>query len=115
MSQTFSQESRLRKSYEFFAVKKNGRKLKDKLFWMQLVRTENTDGPAKVGIIASRRFGGAVSRNKAKRKIREVFRLNQDFFPKGVSLVVLPRKSLLNASFATLEKCFVEAVAKLSS
>jgi ribonuclease P protein component len=79
------------------------------------MKVKGSDAPAKIGIIASRRFGGAVLRNRAKRKIREVFRRNQDFFPTGVSLVVLPRSGILDSTFSSLENRFVRAVEKLSS
>ena len=79
------------------------------------MKNDDTDAPAKIGIIASRRFGGAVLRNRAKRRIREVFRRNQNVFPMGTSLVALPRSGMLEASFSSLENRFVEAVKKLSS
>jgi len=79
------------------------------------MKTDETDAPAKIGIIASRRFGGAVLRNRAKRRIREVFRRNQNFFPSGISLVALPRPGLLEAPFSSIESRFVEAVKKLSA
>ena len=79
------------------------------------MKTEDPTVPAKIGIIASRRFGGAVSRSRAKRRIREIFRRNKNRFPLGVSLVALPRPGISEASFSSLEMRFVEAVEKLSS
>jgi len=79
------------------------------------MKTGDPDAPAKIGIIASRRFGGAVLRNRAKRKIREVFRRNQNCFPKGIRLVALPRPGIFETSFSTFENRFVKAVEKLSS
>ena len=61
------------------------------------------------------RFDGAVSRSRAKRRIREIFRRNKNHFPLGVSLVALPRPGISEASFSSLEMRFVEAVEKLSS
>ena len=79
------------------------------------MKTEDAAAPAKIGIIASRRFGGAVSRSRAKRRIREIFRRNKNRFPLGVNLVALPRPGISEASFSSLEMRFVEAVEKLSS
>ncbi len=79
------------------------------------MKSDDVDAPAKIGIIASRRFGGAVLRNRAKRRIREVFRRNQNFFPAGTCLVALPRAGMLKATFSSLENRFVEAVKKLSA
>ncbi len=114
-TQCFPQEFRLRKTHEFRLVKKNGKRFKDHLFWMQLMKTEETGDPPKLGIIASRRFGGAVLRNRAKRRIREAFRRNQSAFRRGISLVVLPRVAVLNASYASFEDRFVQAIGKISS
>jgi len=96
-------------------VKKNGKRLKDHFFWMQLMKTEESDDYPKLGIIASRRFGGAILRNRAKRRIREAFRRNQSSFRRGISLVVLPRIAILNVSFASFEERFVQAIGKISS
>lgn len=96
-------------------MKKNGKRLKDHLFWMQLMKIEESDDPPKLGIIASRRFGGAVLRNRAKRRIREAFRRNQSSLRRGISLVVFPRVAVLNASFASFEDRFVKAIGKISS
>jgi ribonuclease P protein component len=41
---------------------------------MILLGQPNTLGCDRLGIIASRKFGGAVARNRAKRRLRELFR-----------------------------------------
>src|ERR1700693_434070 len=55
----------------------------------------------RLGIAATKRLGGAVVRNRAKRLIREVFRRN-DIAP-GFDIVVVPRRELLTTSLTTLE------------
>jgi ribonuclease P protein component len=47
--------------------------------------------PARLGITVTRKFGGAVSRNRAKRLIREAFRLSPELVPNGIDLVVIPK------------------------
>jgi ribonuclease P protein component len=59
----------------------------------------------RLGIIASRRIGGAVRRNKAKRLIREIFRLNKQRGA-GWDVVVIPKSELPDAEFAALEADF---------
>ncbi len=56
----------------------------------------------RLGIIASRRIGGAVQRNKAKRLIREIFRLNKQSGT-GWDVVVIPKSGLPGADIAALE------------
>src|SRR3989442_1670579 len=55
----------------------------------------------RLGIAATKKLGGAVIRNRAKRLIREIFRRNN--IAQGLDIVVVPKRELLHASFATLE------------
>jgi ribonuclease P protein component len=50
------------------------------------------DEPARLGITVTRKFGGAVSRNRAKRLIREAFRRSPELVPNGIDLVVIPKQ-----------------------
>lgn len=47
--------------------------------------------PARLGIVASRKIGGAVQRNRCKRLVREVFRLHPGLFPAGIDVVIIVR------------------------
>jgi ribonuclease P protein component len=55
----------------------------------------------RLGIAATRKLGGAVARNRAKRLIREVFRRNK--LAPGFDVVVVPKRELLDASLNVLE------------
>lgn len=50
-------------------------------------------GPPRLGITASRKLGGAVVRNRVKRRVREAFRRHKVLFPSGVDLVFVAKKS----------------------
>ena len=52
------------------------------------------DQPARLGITASRRIGGAVQRNRAKRIIRAAFCVTRELWLPGVDLVVIVKKPL---------------------
>jgi len=58
-------------------------------------------GVGRLGIAATRKLGGAVQRNRAKRLIREVFRRNK--IAPGFDVVVIPKRNLLDASLSDLE------------
>ena len=55
----------------------------------------------RLGIAATKKLGGAVQRNRAKRLIREVFRHNK--IASGFDVVVVPKRDLLQASLSVLE------------
>ena len=61
-------------------------------------------GAARLGIAATRKIGGAVERNRAKRVVREVFRHHK---PSGaIDIVVIPRREMLDASYERVEAEF---------
>ena len=61
----------------------------------------NQRGVGRLGIAATKKIGGAVQRNRAKRLIREVFRRNE--IAPGFDVVVIPKREFLDASLSTLE------------
>jgi ribonuclease P protein component len=68
-----------------------------------LVTPSERPGPTRLGIIASKKVGNAVMRNRAKRLIREAFRKNKAAFPPGLDLVVIPFDSAAVATAAAVE------------
>jgi ribonuclease P protein component len=94
---TFDRDRRVRRRRDFQRVQGLGRRVKTRHFVLLVARTERPapsggPGPARLGIVASRRMGDAVARNRAKRLCRECFRLWRDLLPAGVDLVVIPRQ-----------------------
>jgi len=72
----------------------------------------------RLGIIASRRFGHAVARARAKRRLRELFRRHEpdDARARGVTpmdLVAIPRRELNAAPFPVIVREFDRALEKL--
>jgi len=45
----------------------------------------------RLGVVASRKVGPSVVRNRAKRLVREVFRLHPELFPRGLDVVIIIR------------------------
>jgi len=71
---------------------------------MTVVALPNSLGCSRLGVAATRKLGGAVVRNRAKRLVRELFR-NADV-PQGLDIMVIPRPDMLDADFHTIESEF---------
>jgi ribonuclease P protein component len=48
-------------------------------------------GYARLGLVVSRRLGGAVVRNRIKRRLREAFRTNRHDLPGDLDVICIPR------------------------
>jgi ribonuclease P protein component len=64
----------------------------------------------KLGVVTSRKIGGAVQRTRARRLLRESFRLHQHEFAQPVELVLVARNSIAGKQFADVEKDFLAAL-----
>jgi ribonuclease P protein component len=75
-----------------------------------VLRQENE--PTRLGIAATKKLGGAVNRNRAKRLIREVFRQHAN--PTGLHIVVVPRPALLEAPYKSIEADYASCIERRS-
>jgi len=85
----FPKSRRLLKAAQFDRVFQAKRSRSDGV--LVLYALENDLGYPRLGLVASRKVGGAVIRNRWKRCLREAFRRAQNELPPGLDLVVLPR------------------------
>lgn len=118
MSFRFRPDVRLRARNEFRAVQESGRRVSTRCLIMLAVPNEL--GRDRLGIIASRRFGPSVVRARAKRRLREVFRLGEPDRPassivgrRSLDVVAIPKRELLSARFVDLQQEFGTAVDRL--
>ena len=65
---------------------------------------------SRVGVITSRKIGGAVIRNRARRLLREAFRLHQYEFREPVDLILVARASIVGKKLASVEADFRSAL-----
>ena len=101
----------LRSGTEFRQVFRRGLRLDGPLF--SLVAAVNARGYNRLGLAASKKVGGAVERNRAKRLLREVFRLNHTTGPEPFDLVLIPKREILERSLLEVEREYRERLRRL--
>lgn len=75
------------------------------------VRKNRTD-TNRVGITVSKKLGKAHVRNRIRRRLREIYRLNEEKFLPGWDIVVVARAKALDADFAAMTKSYLSLAKK---
>ena len=121
----FRPEQHVRRQSEIRGVREQGRRLECRAFTLWW-KERDVSGPnsvqpvqpkeqARVCVIASRAaVGGAVLRNRAKRRLREIFRRHQAAVPARCDLLLIARAAATGWPMAELEKKFTEACRQIA-
>lgn len=99
---SFPKSRRLTKASEYQRVKRDGFTRRGKLLMLNVVAIEDS-GPCRTGFIASRRIGGAVVRNRVRRRLREIVRQHQQELRQGFWIVLVARRDAAEANYRALE------------
>ena len=73
----------------------------------------NRYGHNRLGVTVSKKLGHAVVRNRVRRRIREIFRLNQDKLAQGYDVIVVARTRAVGAEYRELERAFLHVCGKI--
>ena len=80
--------------------------------YLVLYARKNRTKENRVGITVSKKLGCAVVRNRTRRRLREVYRLNESSFQPGWDLVVVARSRAVDADFARLTQSYLNLAKK---
>ena len=101
----------LKKNYEFHRLYAKGKSAATP-FLVVYARTGRRPGN-RVGFTVSTKLGKAVKRNRVRRRLREIYRLNESRFVPGTELVIVARGRAVTATYRQLESAFLSACGKL--
>jgi ribonuclease P protein component len=100
----FQKSKRLLKHADFQRVYQNGRRqFTGNMTVFFLRRDSASTGGPRVGLTVGKVLGGAVDRNRIKRRMREAVRHSYDASKGPIDIVFNPRKSVLELSFSDLQ------------
>ena len=77
-----------------------------------LYARKNRTATNRVGITVSKKLGKANVRNRVRRRLREVYRLNEEQFQPGWDIVVVARTRAISAPFDVLTEKYLELAKK---
>ena len=109
---SFPRSARILRSADFRTVYDNGTRLSGPLFAAFCMARETDGAGVRIGLTVPKALGGAVVRNRIKRRLREAFRLQQENWKIDWDIVLNPRKKVILAPFADLERALTEVIRK---
>ena len=100
---------RLQQTFEFERVRREGERLAKGCL---ILNWQNIEGRpySRLGVITSRKVGNAVVRSRARRLLRESFRLHQHELRRFVDVVLVARPSIRGKAFSEVERDYLAAL-----
>ena len=80
--------------------------------YLVLYARKNRTSTNRVGVTVSKKLGHAVVRNRVRRRLREIYRLNEDKFAPGWDIVVVARSRCISADFGKLTASYLSLAEK---
>lgn len=101
----------LKKNYEFRRLYTKGKSAVTPYLVVYSLKTGR--GRRRVGYTVSTKLGKAVVRNRVRRRLREIYRLNADRLVESADIVIVARSRCVGGEYAKMEKAFLHACAEL--
>jgi ribonuclease P protein component len=81
--------------------------------YLVLYARKNRMNTNRVGVTVGKKLGHAVVRNRVRRRLREIYRLNAHKLSFGYDIVIVARTRCVGGDFWKMEKAFLSACQKL--
>ena len=103
-------EQRIKQGRDFLRIKTEGKRFASGCLianWASALEARS-----RLGVITGRKIGNAVARSRARRLLREAFRLHQRELSAPVDMVLIARASIVGKHFQEVERDLLEAFRK---
>lgn len=98
-------------NHEFRRLYSKGKSAVSPYFAIYCRKTKRPN--SRLGITTGLKLGNAVKRNRARRRIRELYRTNESRLLPGYDIVVVARTRVIYGSYGELERSFLQLMRKL--
>jgi len=99
---SFPKEERIIKKRQFEEIFKNAKKYISPYFIIYYLSKEQK----RAGFIVKKTIGNAVLRNRIKRVLREVYRLNKKGIEKNIEIIIVAKREIIGKEYKEVEKAF---------
>ena len=109
---TFNRAEKLHLQKDFKRVFKSGRKIVHPAIFIYICPGDGASQTRRLGLVVSGKLGGAVARNRLKRRLREIFRLNKAQLSPSLDIVFVPRPGACELNFDALKSAVLDGFKK---
>ena len=108
MNERLTPLERIRRKSDFGTIYREGGRFRGRYFTLVFLR--NGLGHPRLAVVASRKVGSAVVRNRVKRRFRELFRRNKELLGEPLDVIVIARPESGEAGFSDLRDAYISSL-----
>ncbi len=101
----------VKENYEFRRIYRKGRSAVSPC--LVVYCQKNRRGQSRLGVTVSTKLGHAVVRNRVRRRLREIYRLNREKMPAGYDIIVVARVRAAETPYRKLERQYLRCLGEL--
>ena len=107
---SFCYIEKLHSSADFNKVLKNGKRLKTVFVSICVLKRKDNNEIRRLGLITSKKAGSTVCRNRAKRRLREIFRTNKHKLTSGLDIIFILKPQITSIGYSKLKTAVLDCL-----